>query len=1339
MPPAKSSKAKPGKGKAVKAKPGKAKAKAKAARADSSDDDAADGLASAADAAISRRGARGIKTLSEADHVRFKASDTGSKEVASAEGHFVVVEKGEWRLAYGVARDRSEALCTVMREGAVNTTDIALADGGLKHVDISADGLCVAIEDNGPGVPAGRNRDGHLGVTACFGMFRTGTHTKRSPNSLSGGTHGKGMKLVNCLATRLLVVSTDRREVADGCGRTVAQEWRGFEHPRAAKERASKKRERGTRVEFEIDPQWWPAPKRTLERLVREYAPTLATATAITLGRRPASRVRLNGDACPFTNVAKLVRSARDCDPDRVVVAAPTLAWPGFDPPLKWEVVFEVRAPARAATSLHAEMGTPRPRDARWSVVNGTPTFAGTNFAAILAPVVAAVLKLLAKDPEWKAVGALPTAVKIRNCVAVYACCLVPGAEWNEQVKTSLASPRDSKLKLTFPAAKLKAVATLVAEVLRPSEAGGRDTKETREKLAARLGDREKFQEARLVTVERRKRKPKTVPGARVWIVEGDSASRLVERLLKSQSPNRDPQFSPATDSIYNLGGVINNVAKGLVKTADGGVAISAKLRADAKIRGLMTIMEEQIHGGGYVIATDVDIDGSYICTLVIELARHLDPAALAAGRVQMFATPYARWFPPGSKRDPVEFASAVAKARACAKRTFVGGTWGFYKGLGALDKTKDYLLVRNLAARLHPIHPRGDPRFAAIIRTYLNADNVFARRIALSGPPPDAEHASIAAALAQPAGAIPAADFVGGSMYEFASESLIRHHVALSDGLTESWRKIIFGVGKLSRTKALAVVQAAGVVSGASNYLHGDKSLCDTLMACGGVYIGSPHTVPFVRLDGSGPTRKKGAADAAAPRYVHMKPNAALLGAMFVSADMPFLERVDNDGTLWEPRRYAPVLPLAAMVTKTGIAYGWVQTTFARDPLAVCDTIAAMVRAGGEAPACPAPLPPATRGYRGRVMQNTELFDVDVNPAEDAALVTRAAAEFAAFDAAPAKSRPRKPATPTAEVSLRVDWTTGSATYDPKTGIATLDEIPVFDAKGPVTIAGWLKKFHERAAAAGWDVDDSRCGQDFVQLRVAMPPADWAALGDNPARALGLAAGHVPKFLNMLDDRNRVRWLPSYEAIIEAWFTPRRALYGRRVRREQALAAAELVVVEGRDRFCTEREQLGLRNRMPVPKMEKILARADFPRVDSKRLTQERGENGTALKPADLTAAIFEGPGANFDYLLDMTARQQDDVHAVKRAEAAEKWRARVARLKADRKPFRGAQAWLDDVAAMRALIEEGYATVWKFEDFNAADEEAARLEREALGMADAPRGKKKRAKKPAAKKPKK
>ena len=170
--------------------------------------------------------------------------------------------------------------------------------------------------------------------------------------------------------------------------------------------------------------------------------------------------------------------------------------------------------------------------------------------------------------------------------------------------------------------------------------------------------------------------------------------------------------------------------------------------------------------------------------------------------------------------------------------------------------------------------------------------------------------------------------EFLNNEYSDFALYSNYRAHPSYIDGLKNSGRKLVYTIRKKNIKSTLKVTALTSEVVKAAGYLHGDASMCGTIVTRAQAYSGA-NNLPILTGEGSFGTRF--IPEASAPRYIFARP-ADYFDQLFVKADDQNLISQEFENAEIEPVFYVPVIPLLLVNGSTGIGKGFADDIAARD-----------------------------------------------------------------------------------------------------------------------------------------------------------------------------------------------------------------------------------------------------------------------------------------------------------------------------------------------------------------------------------------------------------------------
>jgi DNA topoisomerase-2 len=175
---------------------------------------------------------------------------------------------------------------------------------------------------------------------------------------------------------------------------------------------------------------------------------------------------------------------------------------------------------------------------------------------------------------------------------------------------------------------------------------------------------------------------------------------------------------------------------------------------------------------------------------------------------------------------------------------------------------------------------------------------------------------------------------FIGEELIHFSKYDCDRSIPNLMDGLKTSLRKILFAAFKKNLTSEIKVAQFTGYVSEHACYHHGEASLNGAIVGMAQNFVGS-NNINLLLPSGQFGSRLKGGEDSASERYIFTQLNR-ITRAIFPQSDDAILDYLNDDGTLVEPRFYAPIIPMILVNGSKGIGTGFSTDIMCYNPLQI-------------------------------------------------------------------------------------------------------------------------------------------------------------------------------------------------------------------------------------------------------------------------------------------------------------------------------------------------------------------------------------------------------------------
>ncbi len=209
--------------------------------------------------------------------------------------------------------------------------------------------------------------------------------------------------------------------------------------------------------------------------------------------------------------------------------------------------------------------------------------------------------------------------------------------------------------------------------------------------------------------------------------------------------------------------------------------------------------------------------------------------------------------------------------------------------------------------------------------------------------------------------------NFINKEMIHFSKYDCDRSIPNLMDGLKTSQRKILYTAFKRNLTSEIKVAQFSGSVSEISCYHHGENSLNGAIIGMAQNFVGS-NNINLLEPKGQFGTRLQGGSDSASERYIHTNLNK-ITRNIFTDKDDGILEYIDDDGTLVEPRYYAPIIPMVLVNGSKGIGTGFSTDIMCYNPVTIIDYLISSLNNETEKPM----LTPYYKNFKGKIIKLTE------------------------------------------------------------------------------------------------------------------------------------------------------------------------------------------------------------------------------------------------------------------------------------------------------------------------------------------------------------------------------
>lgn len=885
------------------------------------------------------------------------------------------------------------------------------------------------------------------------------------------------------------------------------------------------------------------------------------------------------------------------------------------------------------------------------SVINGIVVRDGAHIAHVRKMVVDAIKTNMSKilnPDDLKTVGAF-----VRNNIFVFITASIPGVSWTGQRKDVLVCTPAGRFKaLKFSSAAAEALTAAMHGLIMQRISGGSITGP---KKSITCLDLTKYTAAKFAGHAKKSSKCALIG------LEGDSAKDQAA-IGVSNCANLGTDYY----GLLSLGGVIVNVRKQSTITDVGGqkyVKCSDSLSTNKFMLNFLDIMGlkmeyrydpssatydremKKLRYGSFIAGVDQDLDGiGNILGLILSMFGYYWPHLINAGFLKQFVTPLRRAYP---KRGGKVIELYNEFDYADFLRDHNGGEGyevQYYKGFGTHSRDETIQMFKSFQKNLMVY--TFDDCAPETFETYFGCDPNL-RKIELSKPLilPGRE---LVLQWAK-SNKITCTDHLNYNTKPYQIDNIARKLDSPIDGLNQSGRKILNGCIKAfgGGSGALKIANLGGLITHSENYHHGEDSLAKSITGKGFITVGGKQ-LPIILPQSNFGSRKGGGSDAAKPRYIFGKLNRRITELIYPVSDFYILEFNFDEGKRSEPKVFIPVIPMAVIESVEIPGHGWKLTTYGRDVFDVIKNVRRLINGGTDRRIFPmAPFTNMWNGRIGTIRGKLHSFGTYTINSPTSITIT--------------------------ELPLRV-WTNNY--------LKTLLKKSV---KNPEII----KTINDRS-------DDRR-----IRIEIDLEPGAMDIL---EGRGDKMFTDGIEEFftlystmkhhLNMLNIDGRVISFPNYEAIIMHWFPIRRDHYALRIARQSLLMELSLVEQDQIIRYVNESESLGVYCKSHSIQCA-ALAEKGFLKIDHGMLVSPKYE------PTDmLRELIFNGKGASFDYLLDLSDRKKSTEALAAFIEKREKTAAELVALtaKAAEGSFTGAAIWLDELDRIEEVVRLGLASDWKF-----------------------------------------
>ncbi len=358
-----------------------------------------------------------------------------------------------------------------------------------------------------------------------------------------------------------------------------------------------------------------------------------------------------------------------------------------------------------------------------------------------------------------------------------------------------------------------------------------------------------------------------------LYLVEGKSASAYPKKRISFTEGGKD------LNGYYPLRGKFMNVRNAPIPKIAANKEIIAIKSLIGLREGLDYSLPENIltlRYGYIMICVDADSDGFHIASLIINYINHFFPGLLYMGRVAILRTPVVRIFDSSDRilhrfYSTTEFEKWEAEEKK-REHPFKGMKIVYYKGLGK-SKDKDIQDDMKTAPVVTVVYDEQahNSLVLAFDKGLTESRKEWISKWREITHIDDVTFVGTGVFRKQSI-----TNFINHELINYTKDALFRAIPSQDDGLKRSHRQALYAALKYFRygrnkKDEPNVARFAAYAASETNYHHGEMSMCETLIKMAQTFVGS-NNLPFLQGEGQFGTRDELGADAASPRYIHLK-----------------------------------------------------------------------------------------------------------------------------------------------------------------------------------------------------------------------------------------------------------------------------------------------------------------------------------------------------------------------------------------------------------------------------------------------------------------------------------
>ncbi|KAK0627519.1 DNA topoisomerase [Immersiella caudata] len=748
----------------------------------------------------------------------------------------------------------------------------------------------ISVENNGKGIPVEmHDKEGCYIPELIFGHLLAGSNFDDEEKKTVGGRNGYGAKLTNIFSTKFTIECQDQDN-----GKRYKQTWTNNMGVKEKAKIISNKSAPFVRVTFSPDYK-----KFGMENGIDDDLEALLLRRIYDMaGTVTGVKVHLNGEVIKLNFpkycelYAKSIAKERGDAPEGED-SKPAAAKVEFDNQRSgdkvWQIGFTVSDGSFQQVSF---------------VNNIATTSGGTHVNYIADQICDALCKELNK--KKKGHGLKPS--HFRNHIFIFVNCLIENPAFSSQTKEQLTTKQSQfgskcvlsdaflkKIKSSEAIENIMHFADKKADKMLAKSDGNKRSRISNEKLIdANLAGTRHGHECTLI------------------LTEGDSARGLAVAGRAILDPDRI--------GVFPLRGKMLNVR-------DASLDQIMKNKEIENIKKFLGLKHKQVYTdtkglryGHLMIMADQDLDGSHIKGLLINFLQVQFPSLLKIPNFfQEFITPVVKVWQGTNPKKPQRLRSffnlpQYEEWKQAHENELRRWRYKYLKGLGSSTNEDAQVYFTNLDLHLKEFATMTNED-AALFELAFSKKKADARKEWLGNFVPGTY-------LDHSANQITYNDFVNRELILFSMADNMRSIPSMVDGLKPGQRKVLFASFKRNLVNDQKVVELAGYISEQAAYHHGEQSLQQTIIGLAQNFVGS-NNINVLEPSGNFGSRLSGGSDAASARYIHTR-LSPFARKIFSKLDEPNLEFQFDDGSMIEPKNYAPIIPMVLVNGADGIGTGW-------------------------------------------------------------------------------------------------------------------------------------------------------------------------------------------------------------------------------------------------------------------------------------------------------------------------------------------------------------------------------------------------------------------------------